>query len=100
MSVSQAAASLRSIRCPELGSVMTGLSDRGGGLMPRQIHKYSALFVLICSPRAAKRSLSIAGLAWLTRKLSVNKSPRFFADGAGLRDIRICVGWQFWKLFF
>jgi hypothetical protein len=34
-----------------LGWIGTGLSGNSGGLMPRQIHKSSALFCLICSPR-------------------------------------------------
>jgi hypothetical protein len=57
-----------------------GLSDGGNaGRIPRQIHKYSALFVLICSPRAAMaamaamRSLSIAGLAFGIEQVSVGQ---------------------------
>jgi hypothetical protein len=47
--------------------------------MPQQTHKYSALFVLICSPRAATaamaaaRGLSIAGLAFQRARAPAQK---------------------------
>jgi predicted ATPase len=85
----------------------TGLSDGSGGLMRQQTHKYSALFILIRSPRAAmaaKRFSSMADLAGQIERACQNKfgTPTVmlisawdtFWDTATRRGVRF---WRFWS---
>jgi len=73
----------RGLTAASLGNGLSGGSS--GGLMPRQIHRNSALSVLICSLRAAMatmRSLSIADLAGATRGIG----ERRVLTGTGRAD--------------
>jgi len=66
---------------------MTGLSGRSGGLARRQIHRYAALFVFICSPRAATAamaSMQSLSQASLVGHVTVRGLEDCFGEATGL----------------